>query len=84
MPGGDLLGDEAAEGHAVDVRARDSRGLENGDGFVGELRGVASDVQRQHAVALAEHGHGPQAGGRGLAGPGDQEHGVHQKTGISV
>ena len=84
VPGGDVLGDQAPEGHAIDVRALDSRGLEHGDGVVGELRGVAADVQRQHAVALAEHGHSPQPGGRGLAGPGDQEHRVHQNTGSSV
>ena len=85
MPGGDVLGDHAAEAHAVDVRApRARRPRASPTGLVGELRGVAADVQRQHPVALAEHGRGPQPGARGLAGPGDEEHGVHQNTGSSV
>jgi hypothetical protein len=83
VAGGDMLGDDAPEGHAVDVRTPDSRDIEHGDRLVGELGGFADDVQRQHTVALAEHRQGPQPCCRRLAGPGDQQDGGHQKTGIS-
>jgi hypothetical protein len=84
VPGGHVPGYDAPEGHAVDVGARDARGVQHRHRVVGELRRVSADVQRQHPVTLAEHGRGPQAGACGLAGPGDQEHGVHQNTGSSV
>jgi hypothetical protein len=84
VPGGEVLGDESPERHAVDMCAHDPGGVEHLHRVAGELRGVAADVQREHAVALAEYGCCPQAGGRGLAGPGDQEHSVHQNTGSSV